>query len=65
MSSLTLRRSSLLPLKAVALLRLVTHRIETRRTRLALAHLDAHLLRDIGISWEAAQAEAQRPFWRT
>lgn len=65
MSSLTLRRSSLLPLKAVALLRLVTRRIETRRTRLALAHLDAHLLRDVGISWEAAQAEAQRPFWRT
>lgn len=64
MSSLTLRRSSLRSLKAVALLRLVVRRIETRRTRLALAHLDAHLLRDIGISLEAARAEAQRPFWR-
>ncbi len=64
MSSLTLRRSSLLPLKAVALLRLVTRRIETRRTRLALAHLDAHLLRDIGVSREEARAEVQRPFWR-
>ena len=64
MSSLTLRRSSLRSLKAVALLRLVFRRIETRRTRLALAHLDAHLLRDIGISREAACAEAQRPFWR-
>lgn len=64
MSSLTLRRSSLRSLKAVALLRLVVRRIETRRTRLALAHLDAHLLRDIGISREAARAEAQRPFWR-
>lgn len=64
MSSLTLRRSSLRSLKAVALLRLVVRRIETRRTRLALAHLDGHLLRDIGISREEARAEVQRPFWR-
>ena len=36
-----------------------------RRQRLALARLDARLLRDIGISREQARAEAEKPFWRS
>lgn len=34
-----------------------------RRTRLRLAALDDHLLRDIGVSREDAQAEADRRGW--
>jgi len=34
-----------------------------RHERLALAELDAHRLRDIGISPEEARREALRPFW--
>ena len=33
------------------------------RSRAALTRLDAHLLRDIGLSAPAAQTEAQKPFW--
>ncbi|MBV2361108.1 DUF1127 domain-containing protein [Thalassococcus sp. CAU 1522] len=36
---------------------------QRRRTRIALADLDAHMLRDIGIEPEIARAEARRPFW--
>lgn len=32
--------------------------------RRALGDLDAHLLADIGLDREAAEAEARRPFWR-
>ena len=32
--------------------------------RRALADLDAHLLRDIGINRRAAAREAAKPFWR-
>lgn len=34
------------------------------RTRKGLKHLDAHLLRDIGLDPMTAQAQAARPFWR-
>lgn len=34
------------------------------RGRTQLKHLDAHLLRDIGISESHARAEARRPFWQ-
>lgn len=34
-----------------------------RRTRRALARLDAHLLADIGMSKEDMQQEALKPFW--
>jgi len=44
--------------------RLVLAWIERRRQRAALSELDAHLLRDIGVSPEAARAEAEKPFWR-
>lgn len=33
------------------------------RQRAALARLDDHLLADIGVSRDAAEAEAVRPFW--
>ncbi|GHC49131.1 DUF1127 domain-containing protein [Neogemmobacter tilapiae] len=34
-----------------------------RRQRQHLLELDAHLLADIGVTAQAAQAEADRPFW--
>lgn len=34
-----------------------------RRQRLALAALDARLLRDIGLTPDQARAEAAKPFW--
>ena len=37
---------------------------ERRRQRLALAALDDHLLRDIGVTREQALSEARRPAWR-
>jgi uncharacterized protein YjiS (DUF1127 family) len=46
--------------RITAVLRLWSHR---RRTRAALAHLDAHLLSDIGIDRLTAEAEAERQFW--
>jgi uncharacterized protein YjiS (DUF1127 family) len=35
-----------------------------RRGRRSLAHLDAHLLRDIGLSMQDATEEISKPFWR-
>ncbi len=35
-----------------------------RRTRIALDRLDAHLLRDVGLTQAAADREAERAFWR-
>jgi uncharacterized protein YjiS (DUF1127 family) len=35
-----------------------------RRQRLDLSELNDHLLKDIGLSRSAAQAEATKPFWR-
>ncbi|HEX9858654.1 MAG TPA: DUF1127 domain-containing protein [Paracoccaceae bacterium] len=38
---------------------------ETRRQgRLALARLEPHLLRDVGITVQEASIEAEKPFWR-
>ena len=34
------------------------------RTRQRIEHLDAHLLKDIGVSYADAEAEANKPFWR-
>jgi len=33
------------------------------RTRRYLAELDAHALKDIGVSYAEAEAEANKPFW--
>lgn len=35
-----------------------------RKSRIALSHLDDHLLADIGLKREQAFFEASRPFWR-
>jgi uncharacterized protein YjiS (DUF1127 family) len=40
---------------------LIWHRI--LRERRALSKLEAHLLRDIGLSDNAAESEAERKFW--
>lgn len=37
--------------------------LSLRRSRARLAALDAHILRDIGISPDDAMAEASRPLW--
>ncbi len=37
---------------------------ERRRSRKALADLDPHLLKDIGLTPSEAHREATRPFWR-
>jgi len=34
------------------------------RSRQRIAELDGHLLKDIGVSFAEAEAEANRPFWR-
>ena len=44
-------------------LRLAEIWIERSRNRRALAKLDDHLLRDIGISRARAEREAAKPFW--
>lgn len=36
---------------------------DRRRTRRALARLDAHILRDIGLTGTLAKAECRKPFW--
>ena len=34
------------------------------RSRRHIAQLDAHMLKDIGVSFADAEAEANKPFWR-
>ena len=34
------------------------------RSRQRIASLDSHLLKDIGVSFAQAEAEANKPFWR-
>jgi uncharacterized protein YjiS (DUF1127 family) len=43
---------------------LVARWLETARQRGALAALDDHTLRDIGITRVDAAREAEKPFWR-
>ena len=47
-----------------ALRRLVVRWMARRRDRQALARLDTHLLRDIGLDAGRAADEAARPFWK-
>jgi uncharacterized protein YjiS (DUF1127 family) len=42
----------------------LTQALARRRDRRLLARLDAHLLRDIGLSPEAARTECAKPFWQ-
>jgi uncharacterized protein YjiS (DUF1127 family) len=44
--------------------RVVSNWLARRRSRRTLAVLDAHLLRDLGLTYEAALHEASKPFWR-
>lgn len=46
------------------LARMVLGWIERSRQRQYLRELDAHLLKDIGVSPGDARAEAEKPFWR-
>lgn len=43
---------------------LIAHCIERAHQRRALASLDDHELRDIGITRADAAREAEKPFWR-
>lgn len=36
---------------------------QRRQTRVAISHLDGHLLRDIGLTPDQAVHEARKPFW--
>ena len=52
----------------LAVLRRAAHTVlassERRRQRHALAALDDHLLRDIGLTRGAIRTEVSKPFWR-
>ena len=52
----------------LAVLRRAAHAVlassERRRQRHALAALDDHLLRDIGLTRSAIRMEMSKPFWR-
>lgn len=63
MSSLSLRHPAIAEQKGFGLARRLGQWVEARRSRQALARLDTHLLKDIGLNPVAAQSEAQRPFW--
>lgn len=51
------------PLSLFTLFRWLADRNGLHRSRLRLAVLDDHLLRDIGVSREAARTEADRKGW--
>ena len=51
------------PLLRLSPLRLLAALAANRRSRQALARLDAHLLRDVGLTQDRARAEAARPVW--
>lgn len=46
------------------LTRVLSDALTRRRERRLLARLDAHLLRDIGLSTDEARAETAKPFWQ-
>ena len=52
------------PLSVIRMLRAVYQwRVARWRSRRSLENLDDHLLRDIGLTHEAAAREARRSFW--
>jgi len=61
-------RSPKVSVTLMAGLRRVVHNVhewnDRSRQRQALAELDDHLLKDIGIARSAAAVEASQPFWR-
>jgi len=48
----------------LALLRALRAVLRRQRSRRRIGALDAHALKDIGISFAEAEAEANKPFWR-
>ena len=48
----------------VSLFRAVADAMTRRQDRKVLARLDAHLLRDIGLSPDDARTECAKPFWQ-
>ncbi len=62
-STTSLRRVSRKPLSLLTLFRWLADRKSLHSSRLRLAALDDHLLRDIGVSRDAARAEADRKGW--
>lgn len=60
MTTCTLRRLALRPRPLAAL----AAALAAHRSRNALARLDPHLLRDIGLTREEALAETARPLWK-
>lgn len=46
------------------LTRAITSAVSRRRDRQILSRLDAHILRDIGLSPDEAHTECAKPFWR-
>ena len=65
--ALTLSRPAELPLLSRILVSLALNIAAwdaRRRTRAALARLDGHLLRDIGLGADRAATECTKPFWR-
>ena len=49
---------------AKGLVTLLLTAMTRQKARARLAQLDSHLLHDIGLSAEAAEAEAKKPIWR-
>jgi uncharacterized protein YjiS (DUF1127 family) len=49
---------------AARLARAVATAVARRRYRQVLARLDAHFLRDIGLSADEARMECGKPFWQ-
>ncbi|MBF9032485.1 DUF1127 domain-containing protein [Rhodobacterales bacterium HKCCE3408] len=61
--SATITASRMSRARRGTILDLVTHALTVRRQRQSLSRLDAHTLRDIGLSEAAARREANRPIW--
>jgi uncharacterized protein YjiS (DUF1127 family) len=58
---LPLRRPAHLVARLIAAVSFAARR---QRDRQQLARLDAHLLRDIGLDAQEAEAECAKPFWK-
>ena len=50
--------------QGLALLRSLQTALRRQRSRGRLVELDAHALKDIGVTFADAEAEANKPFWR-
>jgi uncharacterized protein YjiS (DUF1127 family) len=61
-SSTRRRKEAIHPVAAAVAL--IARWLETARQRKALAALDDHALRDLGITRVEAVREAEKPFWR-